>query len=158
LIDQIITFQVYAIFLISLLQPRLARVMPALTYGFMTLLHECLISDVNSFYYYTSAAIFDLITISLMSISRPIVSLTLKLSVMCVISVIANFYGWTLYYFYLNPISYDLAFIIIYAVVIYLMLSRESNVDRRPLDRGGISIYFRANSLFNNTRKSKKSP
>ena len=138
------------------MQPNLTRFIVALTYGVITLAHEFFMSDVNSFSYYTSAAIFDLIAMTIMSLIKPVTLITLRLNLICVISVVINFCGWALYYFYCSPITYDIAFVVVYAVVIYLLLSRDKgHVDDISLDRRGISFYFGFNSMFNNIRKNK---
>ena len=122
----------------------------------MTLIHELFISQISSLPYYSTAAIFDLMSMILMSNIKPTPILSLKLNTVCVVSIALNFYGWLIYILYIKPTTYDIAFIIVYAVVIYLFLVGDrERVDSNTLGRRSFNFYIGFNTRINNTRKKK---
>jgi hypothetical protein len=150
---------VYVIGLLCFIQPDKPRFLTCLSYASLTFMHEVFISKFTSLPYYSTAAIFDLMSMILMSHVKPVNNLIVKLSVLCVISIVLNFYGWLIYMLYFDPITYNIAFMLIYAVVIFLFVVRDKNSEHNgTYNSGEFSIRFSLNKIFNNNRKSKKSP
>ena len=125
-------------------------------YVLMTLTHELFINKVTSLPYYSTAAIFDLVSMILMASIKPTPNIAVKLSFICVISICLNFYGWLIYILYIKPVTYDIGFIILYAVAIYVFLSKDKiSVADNPLINGRFSIHSCFNEISSHIRRKK---
>lgn len=103
--------------------------------------------------YYFSAAMFDLgviITLNHMMQNKT----SYYLQIIALISIVLNFLGWLLWFFYFPPIAYDIAFLTLYIITVLVIL-------RRGLLHGVFTIYqwcanIRANHSKSNQRDLQK--
>lgn len=80
----------------------------------------------NGFLYYFTAAMTDLVIIKLISL-LPITRTNYRLQVIALVSIVANFIGWLLWFFYLPPMLYNLVFMIIYLATLVVMLFKSAD-------------------------------
>jgi hypothetical protein len=129
-----ITILFYAVAVAACFQPNAPRLFAALIFVAFALLHEWLLADATGLRYYSSAALFDLAIIVLTSGIRPLPKMVLHLHIVCMVSVLANFGGFWLWYSFHPSIVYNLTFVAIYAWALFVLIKRT---DR---DVGGYAL------------------
>lgn len=134
MIYETITLLIYAIIIVSFIQPNAPRLFAGVIFTSITLLHESLLSSYEGFRYYGSAALFDLAIIILTSGINPVPKMVIMLHRICIISIFANLAGWVLWFFYYPPFSYDAFFALIYAWTLITLIKRSG------LDVGGYTM------------------
>lgn len=80
-------------------------------------------TDFSGYGYYFSAALFDLIAVCLLNFvtyNKTIYYLQL----IALTSIILNFLGWVIWFFYFPPLAYDLAHTILYIIAVLVILRR----------------------------------
>ena len=122
------SFLLYAIAFSACFQPTAQRLYGALVFVSFTLLHEQLLSDLSGWAYYGSAALFDLVIITILSGIRPAVKMVYQLELISLLSILLNFIGWTTWYLYLPPIAYDVGFVLLYSWALYALIKRDTDV------------------------------
>ena len=138
-----ITILFYAVAVAACTQPNAPRLFAALVFVGVALLHEWLLSGATGLEYYGSAALFDLAIIILTSGIRPLPRMVLYLHIICLVSILANFGGFWLWYSFHPSIVYDLTFVAIYAWALFVLIKRTG------CDVGGYAVgSWRACFLF----------
>lgn len=110
------------------IQPNAQRLFAALVFAGGALSHDVLFSGHGGLLYYGSAALFDLGVLMLISGIRPITKTIAQLHVICLASVLVNFAGWVIWWLYLPPAAYNLAFVTIYCWAL-VTLTRRNGAD-----------------------------
>jgi uncharacterized membrane protein YjdF len=129
------TVLIVILVLVSLMQPNRARLYAALCFSGLTALHDIAFSSLNGVGYYGSAALLDLAIILITSGINPVPRVVILLHFICMASILINFLGWTLWFFYLPPTAYNIVFILLYVTAIGVLLGRDgSDVGDRELD------------------------
>ena len=138
---------IFALLVVSVIIPSL----PAFIFVGVTVCHELLFADLDGLAYYGSAALFDLAIIIITSAIRPVPRLVVRLHRICIVSILLNLVGWTLWTLYYPPILYDAAFFLVYAWAIITLTGRDG-----PNDMGGYTLVSRIASdrCRTNTRYS----
>lgn len=119
-----------------ILQPTMDRASAAIVFTSAAVVHEMLLSSLDGFSYYGSAALFDLIVILILTII-PVTRLSIRLQVISFVSAILNFIGWVMWTLYLPPDWYNAAFIVLYGVSAFVLSisGGGDDVGNRTLDR-----------------------
>lgn len=101
------------------------------------LVHDVLSINVSDSVYYLSAAISDLAVIILISKIKAVSDLIVRVQMLSVASIVANFIGWIAWCSYLPPDLYNAAFVAIYLCAIIILLDRSiiSDVGHSSLYR-----------------------
>lgn len=118
----------------ALLQPNAPRLFAALIFAGLTLAHDFFSSNLDGLMYYGSAALIDLFIIILTSGISPVPKMVITLHKICMVSIVANFFGWVIWTLYYPPIAYDLAFMAIYAWTLITFITRGK------IDVGGFTL------------------
>jgi len=142
-----ITLLIYAVVIVSFIQPNAPRFFAAIIFTSITLLHELLFSSYDGLQYYGSAALFDLAVIVFTSGINPVPKMVLSLHRICIVSIFANLTGWVLWFFYYPPLVYDVTFIAIYTWTLIILVKRSG------LDVGGYTMDS-WNTCFRFNRRS----
>ena len=127
---------------LCVLQPTAQRIFAGAYFVLITLTHDIFLSSLDGFSYYGSAATGGLLAAVLMTGINPIPKIVLKLQVVCILSAILNFMGWVLWYLYLPPDAYNIAFICLYLYTVIILLSRDKE-DVAGITVGGLHSCFR---------------
>ena len=139
----ILTYLFYALFIAAFIQPNAPRLFAAVSFVMITLLHESLLSELDGLQYYGSAALFDLGVIIITSGINPVPKMVLSLHRLCIASIVANLFGWLLWFFYSPPFLYDAAFVGIYIWALYILVERDAlNVGDYSLDSWASCFRF----------------
>lgn len=151
-----ITYLLYSLVVVAFIQPNAPRFFAALAFVSITFLHEVFLSGCDGLAYYGSAALFDLLIIAVTSGIRPVPKMVLSLHRICLVSMLANFAGWVIWFAYLPPFVYDATFVAIYVWALMILIRRNGQ------DVGGYTLAswgtcFRFNryarySYFNNNK------
>lgn len=120
--------------IVAFIQPNAPRFFAAVIFVSITLLHELFLSHYDGLLYYGSAALFDLAIIILTSGINPVPRMVLSLHRICIVSILVNLLGWVIWFFYLPPLTYDLAFVVLYAWALITLINRNG------LDVGGYTL------------------
>jgi len=105
--------------------------------------------------HYLFAALIDLsIIYALSRISEP-TRLVSYLAIACLASMFINLIGWILYMMYLEPVYYEMAGVVLYAVVIVLALweGENGNANNNRKNRSVHRVYTFGHKFYSkNTR------
>lgn len=124
--NQLTDTLVYLIVFAAFLQISIYRVYPALIFAGMTLAHSMVSDGFEPVTMYLSAAVTDLLIISLVMVNSS--DLTRKLILISIASIILNGAGWLLWRSYNPPFLYDIAFVVLYTYTIVVMLRGSGDV------------------------------
>lgn len=108
--------------------------MAACIFSGVTLVYDGISGGLEGAQYYFGAALADLIMIILLSGIYPSTLLAVRLQYLCVASIGLNFIGWLAWFFYFSPAVYDGAFMVLYAVALYVLLKKDKT------DVGGFAV------------------
>lgn len=154
--ERAITILIFLIIAIAFFQPSAPRLYAALVFVGVTTLHEVFFSNYEGLQYYGSAALFDLAVIVVASGINPVPKMVLNLQKICIVSIVANLAGWVMWFLYYPPLAYDLAFVVIYAWTLIVLIKRTGlNVGGYTVDswatcfrfnRSAGHLYFNKNS------------
>ena len=111
--------------LVVIVQPNAGRTLAACIFAGATILYSSASGLLSGAEYYIGAAMVDLAILILLSGIYPAPRLVGKLQCVCVASIVLNFLGWALWFFYLPPVAYEWAFIGLYAYAVYALLKRD---------------------------------
>ena len=151
-----ITILIYSLFVIACFQPNKLRFAAAVIFAGVTVSHELLFSSLDGLAYYGSAALLDLLIIILISRLEPVTNTVLMLNKICLMSILANLTGWTMWFFYYPPTIYDVFYIFIYAWALFVLIKRDScDVGSTVLDSGHINNIFDSNTRIFHHNKHK---
>lgn len=114
------------------------------------LVHELLFSGLDGLPYYWSAALMDLVTITLLSSVCFIDKLKWQVIIICMISMIINAGGWLVWFLGMEPMVYNLSFVMLNAYTIYLLISGDSEHGRLGAGGNGYPVIW---SYLINSRK-----
>jgi len=104
---------------------------PPLSYALFTILHDQLSIGMSGWDYYLSAGAFDVLSLSIIAIFSKPSRLAMSFVYICIASLFLNFYGWLIWLFYLPPDSYDISFLALYSIAIYIILRGDDVKDER---------------------------
>lgn len=102
------------------------------TYAVLCGGHALACSEFVGFWYYFSAAVFDVAIISIIYAYGARARLTDDLINISVSSVALNLYGWLTWYLYQPPLSYNLTMTALYFIAILSLLRKECANGREP--------------------------
>ena len=126
-----------------LMQPDLDRLFVASVYIYGNVfVHEAMFSSLDGLAYYGSAALTDLLTITLLCTIVLSTKLCGKLISVCMISIILNFGGWLIWLGGLEPMVYNLSFVVLNAYTIYLLIGGDSEHGRLGASDGRTPIIW----------------
>ena len=114
---------------VALFQKERARFFVCMTFACFTLIHDVIFRDVDGLLYYVSAASFDLLIISLISLERGCKKLVTRLQILSLSSIALNFIGWMMWVSYMSPKFYNAAYIVFYFVTVVCMLHKDGVYD-----------------------------
>lgn len=124
------------------------REKPALLLAALILGHDLASQSATGWGYYLSAATVDLTLVMALSTWAKPSRLTDGLLLLSFCSLLLNFYGWVIWFAYLPPNSYNLGFIVLYSVAIYIILrgkgARLDNPDILSFARAKSPMVYRA--------------
>lgn len=109
----------------ALIQPNAPRLLAVVAFVGLTIAHDALASGIDGFWYYGSAAILDVGIIILTSGIRPLPRMVVTLHRICMASVMMNFLGWLMWFFYLPPTLYDFAFLMLYSCALITFIKKD---------------------------------
>ena len=125
-----------------LFQPNRVRLYVAGCFVGLAWVHELFLSDLDGIAYYGSAALFDLIVITVTSFIRPTPQIVPRIHVVCMASITINFIGWIMWWFYLPPAFYDAAFVAVYlSAVVAILWGDNADVGHNTADRFVASVH-----------------
>ena len=150
----IVTGLIIAMGVCAIFQPTQARREAALIFTCVTMLHELLFYDRVGLFYYGTAALFDIAIIVGTANLAVMPRLVKDIHRVSLTSIVLNFSGWIMWQLYLSPAAYNLAFILLYAWVIVLLIKGE-----RKSARGGRldswAYFLRFNSYIRGANRNK---
>ncbi len=114
------------------------------------------IEDYIQVYSYLFGSVIDiLIIICLTKISEP-TKLVAFLAIACLASILINLIGWIMFMMHLDPIYYEMAGVVLYAVVIFLSLWSKTNghANNNRTDSGVHRLYTFGNQLHSGNHRS----
>ena len=106
-------------------QSNAGRTLAACIFGGATIFYGSVSGGLAGAEYYVGAAMVDLAIIVLLSGIYPAPRLVERLQAVCVASILLNFVGWMLWFFYVSPSAYDSAFIGLYIYAVYALLKKD---------------------------------
>ena len=121
---------------LAVCQTPLDRRLAAMFFSVSCGLHFLLFGTLEGFPYYFSAAVFDLVVIlSIISYCRA-TKLSDGLIDLCLISIGLNCYGFVSWSLYISPVTYNVSFMALYLIAIFLILRKgvpthESSTNQR---------------------------
>ena len=138
MIDNLINVAIFAILILSLVQKGYKDTFVAIVFAAGIWAHDLLFSHLNSVYYFLSAGALDALVIIL--ILRISSKLSNPLSIICLISIIINFVGVSLWWNFYEPVAYNSLILSVYFVSIYILLGGQNGLIRAY---GKLSIFCR---------------
>ena len=146
----IVTILIFIIGLCAIFQRTRARREAALVFTVLTMLHELLFYDRVGLFYYGTAALFDMIIVVCTANLAVISGLTRSIHSVSIASVVFNLSGWIMWRLYLSPVAYNVAFILLYAWVILVLLKGERS-SARGSRMGSWAYYLRFTPYIRST-------
>lgn len=134
-----LTFVLILLALASAFQPNAGRLLAACIFSTLTILYGGISSGLVGSEYYIGAAMTDLVILILISGVYPMPSLVGRLQAVCIASIVLNFLGWSMWFFYLPPLAYDWAFIGLYVYAVYALVKRDHD---DVVGRGSVHSWF----------------
>ena len=138
----ITTVLIISIVFTALLQQRVSRFVVALCFAVPCAALDYFGSSItNDSMYYICSGICSIIMIILISMVNPMTWQARKLQDICVAAIVVNAAGWVAYMLYITPVFYNYAMIALYALSLYVLLTRDrDNVGGRRVDwwRSGV--------------------
>lgn len=139
----IISILLAALVLAALTQPTAPRLFAAFIFVGVTLSHDFLLSDLDGFAYYGSAALFDLCIIAATSGINPIPRTVITLHKICLVSMMANLFGWILWFSYFPPDVYNAILMATYTwALITLIIRGRADVGSFTIDSWATCFRF----------------
>lgn len=145
MIDTTITALLGAVVVFSVCQPNPERLFAGVCFSTITLAHEAILSDLPGVFYYLSAALADLLIIMATSAVYPVPKMVIRLQKVCVASIVVNLFGWIVWFAYLPPWPYELAFVFVYAAAV-ITLVRQDGSNVGGFTMAGWRSCFRVNT------------
>lgn len=112
--------------LAAITQPTAQRFFAAMSFALISVGHDQILGNLDGFAYYGSAALANLIVLSIIAGVRPIPRTVLLLQLLCVGAMVLNLIGWVMWTLFLPPDVYNIAFIFFYGVTLIAMLDKDS--------------------------------
>lgn len=125
MIENAITYLIYALVVVAFTQPNAPRLFAAVVFVGVLSLHEAFLADVDGWLYYASAALFDLLIMAFLSGINPVPRMVVSLQRLCLASIVVNALGWVIWFLYFPPWPYDLACAAVYACALYILIRRD---------------------------------
>ena len=98
------------------------RETPSLIFASLMVIHDLVSVSLDGWLYYLSAGAESLLIICIMSLFVKPSNLTNNIMYLSFASIVLNLYGFIIWALYLPPTSYDMGFIVLYAISIYVLL------------------------------------
>lgn len=128
---------------VAVFQGTVPRLYAAVIFVSLTMLHDGLFGHLDGMAYYGSAVLADLLIITITSGIYPIPDMVISLQRVCLASILLNAVGWLLWFAYLPPTTYNVAFFALYAWAIWIMLKKDSRrVGTDGVDSWGAVFRF----------------
>lgn len=145
----IVTILSWCIFVMAFLQKDKARRKVALCYVTALAFSELFSVNITGQWYYIVCAFTATLVTFLLSFVTPFIKFTLNLQLICIVSILLNFFGWFIFRLGFSPILYNQAFIILYALTLMLFYDRNV-VDKHRVDRRRITVpgYDHTRDIF----------
>ena len=125
----------------------LVRMHPvALTFALACSVHKVFCENLDATMYYLSAGVFDVLVIGVIATFITPSPVARSLIFICMASLLFNFYGWLIWFFYFPPTTYNMGFIVLYCLAILFLLRKDSTKNERRFDvRNGYGVFPLAN-------------
>ena len=117
--------------IISLFQKTDERFFAACIYSMLNMAHIVMFYNMGGPYYYLSAGIFDLLIILWIGSISKVVSTSLRIQRICIAEILVNYFGFVLWANYHEPYWYNMAFIVLHALTIIVLLMKDASSDNR---------------------------
>lgn len=104
---------------------------PALAFALFVVLHDQIASGLDGWGYYLSAGAFDVVALAIIAMFARPSRMATAFVYICVSSLFLNFYGWGIWLSYYSPRSYDISFLALYSVAIYVILRGDAARDEK---------------------------
>lgn len=114
-----------ALIVIALFQHDTRRFYAAFVFAGLTVLHDPLFGDLDGLAYYGSAALTDLLILTLLAGVYPVPKMVISLQFMSIVSVILNGIGYVMWFNWMVPTVYNSLFIVFYVCSILVMLGKD---------------------------------
>lgn len=126
----------YAIVLLVLIQSSWHRVQVVFIFAMMTFIHNLFMAHLDGLPYYLSDAMFYAFVISATAMLPKISELTMSIHRICLAAIVLDVFGWVIWMLYLPPDSYNVAFMLLYAWTIIIIISGDREDAGSPaMDR-----------------------
>ena len=126
-----------AILLAAIFVKRPSGLVAALVFSGCTIVHNVFTASASPLVYYSSAILIDSLVLLVLSMLRPVCLTVYALAWVCLVSMVANIAGLALWWAYMPPTLYNLAFVCIYLGALAVV------VKGGPYDVGGRPVRFR---------------
>ena len=152
-----ISIFLWAIILAVFMQPSLGRFFAASVFASVAFTHDHLFADSTGLLYYGSAALSASMVIIFTSFFKHTPRMVITLHKVCFVAILVNVLGFILWYAYLSPAVYNLAFLAIYIWAIFALVSREGRDERRDgqLNKWRPGVFSNWYSFINPTIKDE---
>ena len=150
MLDEVITVLIHLLILTSLTQCDSSRRLTAFVFMAITLSHECFAANFGGTMYFVSAAFLDLAIIVIVSYINPVNKLVVTAQKICVLSIVANFFGWCIWWWGLETTVYELIFVIIYSytLIVFTKWNRSKDVGNNSNSVGNPRVFGNLNACF----------
>lgn len=123
----------------------------ALAFALSCSVHKVFADMLPDTLYYLSAGLFDVLVIGIIAVFLRPSHMAQSFIWLCLFSLALNFYGWLIWFLYLPPVTYNIGFIVLYSVAIYLLLRKDMAKDERhsrPYNWDSVFLAARRKSII----------
>ena len=123
------------------------RFIAALIVTLSAAFHDLIFNSSEGYFYFVSAALFDVVVVSILANFYKITSLVLNVIKYCRISFFINLAGWGVYEAFDQPVFYAAASFILYFYLILILTRSDDEYDTGRLRLASWASVFRINGL-----------
>tara|TARA_R110001599_G_scaffold173340_2_gene365160 strand:- start:10051 stop:10530 length:480 start_codon:yes stop_codon:yes gene_type:complete len=154
----VITGLILVIAVVSLLQPSAQRLTAAAIFTAIIVLFDVFFGELDGLAYYGGAAISNFMIVLLTSCIIDPTKMILRLQRLCLGMMITNLAGYLLWFFYYPPFFYNLAFIVLFVISLYILLDRERWFYVGGFTANSWSSYFSISNfeMFRNDKSNRE--
>ena len=149
--DTLVTLSIYLLCSLCFLQHTLSRSVVAAVFVFFIISHDVLVYSLDGIFYYGSAALSDLLIISIITRISAASRLCFQLQLICLASIFVNALGWVMWFTYQSPDLYNWCFVALNFYAVYCMIQGEPKHGRLVEDTGRLPFIY---GYFNRSYKS----
>lgn len=102
----------------------------AVIFVFFAFMHDAIFGRADGWTYYISAGCFNLAVLLIVARACTPSRVSDGVLVVSFLALLSNFYGWVLWFCYLEPASYNLLFIGLYILTIFTILRGDDARDK----------------------------